>query len=128
MKVKRGAAAPNAQTGCERANSVYNDFKTDLSSIMKLPMVVARLRIKINGPPLSKFNPKAIRNAWIAKGHQYAETATKNKVVIERIRDCESVTNKLKTKPLERKIKSHVAFLWSPRKKAAEYYTSKIFD
>ena len=126
--VKRGAASPNAQSGSERANSIYNDFKTDLSSTMKLPKVIARLRIKINGPPLSKHHPKAIRNAWIAKGHQYAETATKNKVVIERIRDCENVMNKLKTEHLERKIRSHIAFLRSSRKEAAEYYTSKVFD
>ena len=46
--VKRGAIAPNAQTGCERANSVYNLFKTKLSVAMKLPMIKARLRIKTN--------------------------------------------------------------------------------
>ena len=34
--VKRSSVAPNAQTGCERANSVYNQFKTNLSVRMKL--------------------------------------------------------------------------------------------
>jgi len=102
--VKRGAASPNGQTGCERAVNVlivinYNDFKSELSASMQLPMITARLRIKINGPPLSKFNPTDVRKAWLAKGHQYAETATKTKVVIERI-----------------------------RKAASENYTSKIFD
>ena len=55
--VKRSSVAPNAQTGCERANSVYNQFKTNLSVRMKLPMIKARLRIKINGPPTSMFKP-----------------------------------------------------------------------
>ena len=32
--MKRSAIAPNAQTGCERANSVYNLFKTKLSTCM----------------------------------------------------------------------------------------------
>ena len=97
--VKRGTAAPNAQTGCERANSTYNQFKTELSVRMQLPMITARLRIKENGPPLSKFKPDAIRKNWILKGHQYAETVTQKKVVLERL-----------------------------RKDAEKSYTSKIFD
>ena len=84
--VKRVSIAPNAQSGCERANSTYNQFKTSLSTRMKLPMISARLRIKINGPPLSKFKPKPIRTLWLMKGHQYSETATNKKVVIDRIR------------------------------------------
>ena len=95
--VKRGAIAPNAQTGCERANSVYNQFKTTLSVRMKLPMIKARLRIKTNGPPTSMFKPKAVRELWLKNGHQYAKTATQNKVVIERIRneDREKYTSKI---------------------------------
>ena len=68
--VKRAAAAPNAQTSCERANSDYNDFKNELSATMQLPMITARLRIRINGPPLSKFNPTDVRKAWLAGGHK----------------------------------------------------------
>ena len=97
--VKRAAGAPNAQTGCERANSEYNQFKDSLSNRMQLPMIKARLRIKVNGPPTSMFQPKPIRQMWLRKGHQYAETATKKKLVINRI-----------------------------RKEAKENYTSKIFD
>ena len=69
----------NGQTGCERADSTYNLFKTKLSVRMKLPMIKARLRIKSNGPP-------AIRDMWLKNGHQYAETVTEKKVVINRIR------------------------------------------
>ena len=39
--VKRGTIAPNAQTGCERANSTYSLFETKLSVRMKLPMIEA---------------------------------------------------------------------------------------
>ena len=49
--MRAAAAAPNAQTGCERANSDYNITKTKLYSSMKLPIIKARLRIKSNGPP-----------------------------------------------------------------------------
>ena len=84
--VKRGSIAPNGQTGCERANSTYNLFKTKLSVRMKLPMIKARLRIKSNGPPTSMFKPRAIRDMWLKNGHQYAETVTEKKVVINRIR------------------------------------------
>ena len=97
--VKRGESAPNAQTQCERANSDYNQFKRSLSNRMKLPMIKSRLRIKINGPPTSMFKPKAVRHLWLKEGHQYAETATQKKLVINRI-----------------------------RKKDKEKYTSKIFD
>ena len=84
--VKRGSGAPNAQSGCERSNSTYNQFKTCLSVRMKLPMITARLRIKENGPPQSKFNPVPIRKLWLLQNHQYAETASANKVVTDRIR------------------------------------------
>ena len=95
--MKRGAIAPNAQTGCERANSVYNLFKTKLSVAMKLPMIKARLRIKTNGPPTSMFKPAGVREAWIKDGHQYAQTASETKVVINRIRkeDRENYTSKI---------------------------------
>lgn len=68
--VKRGTLAPNAQTGCERANSTYNLFKAKLSVRMQLPIIKARLRIKINGPPTSKFKPAAVREAWLKNGHR----------------------------------------------------------
>ena len=84
--IKRGTLAPNAQTGCERANSTYNLFKTKLSVRMQLPMIKAKLLIKINGPPTSMFKPAAVREAWLKDGHQYATTITETKVVIDRIR------------------------------------------
>ena len=95
--MKRGAIAPNAQRGCERANSVYNLFKTELSVAMKLPIIKARLRIKTNGPPTSMFKPAAVREAWIKQGHQYAKTASETKVVINRIRkeDRENYTSNI---------------------------------
>jgi len=93
----RVAAAPNAQTGCERANSDYNITKNKLSSSMKLPIIKARLRIKINGPPLSMFNPIPVRKLWLEKGHQYATTVTEKKLVIDRIRreDKKKYTSKI---------------------------------
>ena len=84
--IKRAAASPNAQTCCERANSDYDQFKSKHAVRMKLPMIRARLRIKINGPPLSKFKPAFIRKLWLQKQHQYAVTASEQKVVIGRIR------------------------------------------
>ena len=84
--VKRLAIAPNAQAGCERTNSVYNLFKTKLSTCMELPIIQARLRIKTNEPPRSLFNPKPVRILWPQNGHQSAATSTMKKFVIERIR------------------------------------------
>ena len=49
-------------------------------------MMKARLRIKSNGPPTSMFKPAAVREVWIKHGHEYAETITKKKVVIDRFR------------------------------------------
>ena len=49
-------------------------------------MIQARLRIKINSPPLSKFNLIPVRKYWIMKGHQLAETISERKLVIERIK------------------------------------------
>ena len=95
--IMRAAAAPNAQSGCERANSDYNITKTKLSSSMKLPIIKARLRTKLNGPPLSIFNPVPIRKFWLEFGHQYAQTVTNKKLVIERIRkrDKKTYTSKI---------------------------------
>jgi len=45
---------------------------------------------------LSMFNPEPIRKLWILKGHQYAETASKKKVVISRIRtEAKKYTSKI---------------------------------
>ena len=84
--VKRAATAPNAQAGCERANLQYNLAKNNLTSSMGIPMIQARLRIQINGPPLSKSNAQDIRKEWIKNGHKYAEKISKKKLVIQRIR------------------------------------------
>jgi len=86
LLIQRAGMSPNGQTGCERANSDYNLFKTELSASMKLPMITARLRVKVNGPPLSLFNPKPIRQYWIGNKRQLAQTVTERKLVIERIR------------------------------------------
>ena len=51
---------------------------------MSLEMVQPRLKIKINGLPLSG------RKYWLKNGHQLAETASKNKLVISRIRKKDS--------------------------------------
>ena len=67
--VKRSALAPNSQAGVERANSTYNLFKNSLTASMQLPIIQARLRIKINGPPLSLFEPGSVRKYWLAEGH-----------------------------------------------------------
>ena len=67
--ILRAAAAPNAQTGCERANSDCNITKTKISSSMKLPIIKARLITKRNGPPLSLFNPVPVRKLWLENGH-----------------------------------------------------------
>ena len=84
--VKRGSIAPNGQTGCERANSTYNLLKTKLSARIKLPMIKERLWIKSNGPPSSMFKLCAVCEMWLKNGHQYVETVTEKKVVINRIR------------------------------------------
>ena len=64
---------------------------------MKIPIIKARLRVKINGPPLSMFNPAPVRKLWLENGHQYAETVTKKKLVIDRIRvdDRKKYTSKI---------------------------------
>jgi len=86
LLIKRAGMAPNTQTGFERANSEYNLFKTKLSASMALPMIIARLRTKVNGPPLTLFNPKPVRQFWIKNKGQLARTISENKLVIERIR------------------------------------------
>ena len=59
-------------------------------------MVQARSRIKINSPPLSKFNPVPVRKHWLKNGHQLCETISKNKIVISRIRkEDESYTSQI---------------------------------
>ena len=88
----RASIAGNGQTGCERTNSDYNLAKNKLSTAMELPMISARLRVKANGPPLSKFKPKEVRDLWISKGHQYAQTVTEKKLVIDRIRQGDKET------------------------------------
>ena len=65
--LKRAASAPNAQTGCESANSEYNHFKNSLSNRMQFPMIKARLRIKINDPPTSMFRPKDTRKMIVVE-------------------------------------------------------------
>ena len=92
--VKRSALAPNSQAGVERANSTYNIFKNELTASMKLPIIQARLRIKINGPPLSIFDPRDVRRYWIQQGHEVAQTLKEKKLVIDRIRklDAEKYT------------------------------------
>ena len=65
---------------------------------MGIPMIQARLRIKINGPSLSMFNVADVRKEWIKKGHQYAETITKKKLVLQRIRkEAKEYTSKIFT-------------------------------
>ena len=95
--VKRSALAPNSQAGVERANSTYNLFKNSLTASMQLPIIQARLRIKINGPPLSLFEPSSVRKYWLAEGHQVAQTVKEQKLVIDRIRkqDSENYTCKI---------------------------------
>ena len=58
-------------------------------------MKQARLRIKINSLSLSKFNPTPVKTYWIVKDHQFAETVSKNKLVIDRIKK-EEVENDCK--------------------------------
>ena len=48
--VKRSAAAPNAQTGTERANSKYALAKTKLQCFQSNEVTRARVRIQENGP------------------------------------------------------------------------------
>ena len=84
--IKRRTTVPNALTGCERANLQHNLAKTNLSSAMGIPIIQARLSIKINGPPLSMFNPQNVRMKWIKNGHAYAERISKKQLVIQRIR------------------------------------------
>ena len=95
--VKRSALAPNSQAGVERANSTYNIYKNELTASMKLPIIQARLRIKINGPPLSIFDPRDVRRYWIQQGHEVAQTLKEKKLVIDRIRklDAEKYTSKI---------------------------------
>ena len=53
---------------------------------MQLPVIKARIRIKINGLETSVFKPAAVREVWLKHGHQYAATITETNVVIDRIR------------------------------------------
>ena len=59
---------------------------------MKLSIIKSRLRIKLNGPPLSIFNPVPIRKLWLENGHQFAKTITNKKLVIGQIRNRDKKT------------------------------------
>ena len=59
--MKCAAAVTNARTGTERVTFNYNLAKTKLSCSMKDEMVLSRIRVKCNGPPLSMLNPKPVR-------------------------------------------------------------------
>ena len=59
--VKRASAAPNAQTGTERSNSHYALAKTKLRCTQSDEVTRCRVRVQENGPPLSMFNPKLLR-------------------------------------------------------------------
>ena len=86
--VKRSAAAPNAQTGTERANSKYALAKTKLQCFQSNEVTRARVRIQENGPPLSMFKPLPVRKLWLREGHKNAEKvkSMEKSVVLERRR------------------------------------------
>ena len=62
--VDRINTVANSEAGCERANSKYNRSKNKLSSKMKLPMILARIRLGGNGPPLHLFEPDPVFHYW----------------------------------------------------------------
>ena len=62
--VDRLTCIANHEAGCERANSKFNRSKNDLSSRMKLPMILARNRAGSIGPPIHLFDPKPILHYW----------------------------------------------------------------
>ena len=80
----RAALSRNAAASCERGNSKLNRFKNDLSASMGLEMITARLRVGSNGPKLHRFNAGESVRFWIANGHEFAETQTIGKSVINR--------------------------------------------
>ena len=86
--VKRAAAAPNAQTGTERANSKYAIAKTKLQCFQSDEVTQARVCIQENGPPLSMFKPQPVRKLWLREGHKNAEMVMhlEKSVVLERRR------------------------------------------
>ena len=88
--VTRAAIAGNGQTGCERINYDCNLATEKLSTAMQIPMISARHRVKANGPPLYKIDPKEARNLWISQGHQYASAVTEQKLVLDRIRKADA--------------------------------------
>ena len=49
--------APRGEWGCQRTNSLYNFSKSKNVASMSIEMIQASLKIKLNSPPLSKFNP-----------------------------------------------------------------------
>mgnify|MGYP004357971689 CR=1 FL=1 len=97
--IGRVAAAPIRMhnLGVREQILIIFTAKNKLSSSMKLPIIKSRLRIKLNGPPLSIFNPVPIRKLWLESGHQYAKTITNKKLVIERIRNRDKKTHTSKS-------------------------------
>ena len=68
--VKRASAAPNGQTGTERSNSAYAMAKTKLQCSQSDEITRCRVRVQENGPPLSMFKPKPVRDLWLKYGHK----------------------------------------------------------
>ena len=91
--VDRLTTIANTEASCERANSKYNLSKNNLSSRMKLPMILARNRAGSNGPPLHEFDPHPILAYWKQHHTRLAiktQWASESSRVLDRIRAEES--------------------------------------
>ena len=84
--ISEAPKAPRGAVGMWKSKQPLQFFKIKNAASMCIKMIQARLRIKINSPPLSKFNPTPDRKYWIMKGHYLAEIVSKSKVVIDRIK------------------------------------------
>ena len=71
--IDRATAISNHEAGCERSNSKYNRAKNDLSTRMGLEMILARMRVGSNGPPLHRFNAEKALAYWKENGHRFAQ-------------------------------------------------------
>ena len=88
--VKRVSIAINSEAGCERSNSKYNRSKNKYATAMKLPMIIARMRVGSNGPPLHMFNCEVVLQYWTEHNHRLAQKSwiesLDDSIVVTRLR------------------------------------------
>lgn len=72
-------AVPVTTAECERGYSCMNNVMTRERSSLAISRLANCMFLKINGPPIEKFNPAPYVLRWLAQGHHSALNSAKKK-------------------------------------------------